>query len=64
MNVNSSGVSIVNDRQPSFKSPFGVNDPHLNHDEDPHAKDTKTDTAAAAVGGVFSNQILMLKECF
>lgn len=51
VNVNSSGVSIVNDRQPSFKSPFGVNDPHLNHDEDPHAKDTKTDTAAAAVGG-------------
>lgn len=27
----------VNDRQPSFKSPFSVNDPHLIHDDDPHS---------------------------
>lgn len=61
VNVNSSGVSIVNDRQPSFKSPFGVNDPHLNHDEDPHAKDTKPDSSAIA-GGIFKSNFDVKKS--
>lgn len=34
-NLGVGGVSSANGRQPSFKSPFGVNDPHLTHEGDP-----------------------------
>ncbi|EGW33552.1 camp-dependent protein kinase regulatory subunit [Spathaspora passalidarum NRRL Y-27907] len=37
ISLNASGIGFLQDRQPSFKSPFGLNDPHSNHDDDPHA---------------------------
>ncbi|KAG7660463.1 PKAR [[Candida] subhashii] len=37
MTFNQAGAAFIHDRQPSFKSPFGLNDPHSIHDHDPHA---------------------------
>ncbi|RCK54887.1 cAMP-dependent protein kinase regulatory subunit [Candida viswanathii] len=58
VNINSSGVSVRNDRQPSFKSPFGVNDPHQIHDDDPHKKDTNSEVA----GGIFKSNFDVNQE--
>ncbi|EMG50994.1 BCY1 cAMP-dependent protein kinase regulatory subunit [Candida maltosa Xu316] len=53
VNINSSGVSVINDRQPSFKSPFGVNDPHSIHDHDdgPTTHPTNNHDESPSVGG-------------
>lgn len=66
VSVNSSGngSSAPNGRQPSFKSPFGDNDPHLIHvhHDDPGAPapaSASTDHASsttAAAGGLFRSQ--------
>ncbi|KAK6465156.1 camp-dependent protein kinase regulatory subunit [Scheffersomyces coipomensis] len=45
-------------RQPSFKSPFGVNDPHSIHSDDPHgpiAEENEDEPAVASKGGIFKN---------
>lgn len=36
LNFNPAGAAFIQDRQPSFKSPFALNDPHQIHEEDPH----------------------------
>lgn len=59
ININASGVSVRNDRQPSFKSPFGLNDPHSNHDDGPH---TKNDTNSDAAGGIFKSNFDVNKQ--
>ncbi|KAK6454629.1 camp-dependent protein kinase regulatory subunit [Scheffersomyces xylosifermentans] len=61
-NVDASTPYTVNDRQPSFKSPFSVNDPHSVHDDDPHAV-SGTSSGPGAIepttkpveGGLFKN---------
>ncbi|RLV93615.1 cAMP-dependent protein kinase regulatory subunit [Spathaspora sp. JA1] len=53
LNVNASGIGFLHDRQPSFKSPFGVNDPHSNHDEDPHSAPAQNNEKAEPSGSIF-----------
>lgn len=59
VNINASGVTVRNDRQPSFKSPFGINDPHLIHDDDPH---NSKDTNSEAAGGIFKSNFDVNKK--
>ncbi|ODV79698.1 camp-dependent protein kinase regulatory subunit [Suhomyces tanzawaensis NRRL Y-17324] len=60
VNINSFGSGVVLDRQPSFKSPFGDNDPHSNHnDDDPHGPG-----AAGAPESSTSNKAGLFKNNF
>lgn len=52
--TDSTGLSAIPSlRQPSFKSPFGDNDPHSDHSKDPHTLVPSQKNASA--GGLFKN---------
>ncbi len=62
VSVSGSGASTPNGRQPSFKSPFGDNDPHLtHHHNDHHLEHSSTssslaDPATNTADGLFASK--------